>query len=80
MTHPISDRMIWQFARQNDFIIVTFDEDFYDLSNLYGTPPKVIWLRCGNLPVSILAQKLLNAQKDIENLNLDPQTVLLEVY
>ena len=50
---PISDRMIWQFARQNDFLIVTYDEDFYELSNLYGSPLKsfgcVLVMRLFNL-------------------------------
>ncbi len=42
------DRLIWQYARDNGFTIVTQDADFEILSQLYGFPPKVIWLRCGN--------------------------------
>ena len=42
------DELIWEFARENDYIIVTQDADFEALSQLYGFPPKVIWLRCGN--------------------------------
>ncbi len=42
------DKLIWQYARDNGFIIVTQDADFEVLSQLYGFPPKVIWLRCGN--------------------------------
>ena len=37
------DRKIWEFAKQNDFIIVTQDSDFNDLNSLYGFPPKVIY-------------------------------------
>lgn len=40
---------IWQFAREQQYTIVTFDADFYDLSLLRGMPPKIIWLRTGNL-------------------------------
>lgn len=43
-----SDMEIWDFARKNEYVIVTFDADFYDLSVLAGTPPKIIWLRIGN--------------------------------
>ena len=43
-----SDRDIWNFAKNEDYTIVTFDGDFYDLVTLYGHPPKVIWLRMGN--------------------------------
>ncbi len=77
---PISDRLIWQFARQNDFVIVTYDEDFYELSNLYGSPPKIIWLRFGNLPTEIITQKLLKFKTEIQNLILDPNTDLLEIF
>jgi predicted nuclease of predicted toxin-antitoxin system len=39
------DRRIWEFARANDFAIVTADADFYELAAALGAPPKVIWLR-----------------------------------
>lgn len=41
----ISDVEIWNFAKINNHCIVTFDSDFNDFSNLYGFPPKVIWIR-----------------------------------
>ncbi|MFN8864788.1 MAG: DUF5615 family PIN-like protein [Flavobacteriales bacterium] len=43
------DREIWEFARLNGFVIVTQDSDFNDLLALFGVPPKVIWIRTGNL-------------------------------
>ena len=42
------DRAIWEFAKANGFVIVSQDSDFADMAALYGPPPKVIWLRCGN--------------------------------
>jgi len=42
------DDEIWNFAKENGFAIVSKDSDFYDRSSLYGSPPKVIWLRVGN--------------------------------
>jgi predicted nuclease of predicted toxin-antitoxin system len=42
------DRDIWEFAKTNDFVIVTSDADFEELSLLLGAPPHVIWLRGGN--------------------------------
>ncbi|GAB2565122.1 hypothetical protein GCM10027190_13030 [Spirosoma areae] len=35
--------------RKHDYTIITFDEDLYNLTTLYGPPPKIIWLRTGNL-------------------------------
>ena len=43
-----SDEKIWEHARDNGFCIVTQDNDFAERSRLYGSPPKVVWLRCGN--------------------------------
>ena len=42
------DDDIWEYAKANDYCIVTQDSDFAERSRLYGAPPKVVWLRCGN--------------------------------
>ena len=42
------DRAIWEFAKAGGFVVVSQDADFADMAALYGPPPKVIWLRCGN--------------------------------
>jgi len=42
------DVVIWEFAKKHDFVIVTKDSDFNDLSMIKGYPPKVIWLQIGN--------------------------------
>lgn len=54
-----SDGQIRNFAKENQFAIVTFDADFFDLVTLYGHPPKVIWLRLGNRSSKNLAEILL---------------------
>ena len=43
-----SDKQIWEYAKENDFSIVTFDGDFYDFSLIWGHPPKIIWIRTYN--------------------------------
>lgn len=53
-----SDMEIWKFAKENEYIIVTFDIDFYDLTNLQGFPPKIIWLRFGNKQTDVIANKI----------------------
>lgn len=42
------DRTIWQYAKDNGFVIVTRDADFEELSTFLGQPPQVIWLRVPN--------------------------------
>lgn len=45
-----TDTEIWEFVSTNDFCLVTQDADFAERSRLYGSLPKVVWLRCGNAP------------------------------
>jgi len=59
-----SDIEIWQYAKQNKFTIVKFDADFFDISNLKGHPPKIIWLRFGNTKTDFLAD-LINSKNSI---------------
>jgi predicted nuclease of predicted toxin-antitoxin system len=35
-----NDERIWQYAKANNFIIVSQDVDFADMATLYGPPPK----------------------------------------
>ena len=42
------DMDVWEYARQNDFAIISKDTDFINLNVLKGFPPKVIWIQRGN--------------------------------
>jgi predicted nuclease of predicted toxin-antitoxin system len=65
------DFEIWEYAKVNDYTIITFDTDFFDMSILKGTPPKVIWLRLGNTTtdnlVACLKKNLDLIKEFIEN-------------
>lgn len=50
------DAIIWEYAKVNDFVIVSKDADFHQRSLLYGHPPKFIYLRIGNSPTSKIVQ------------------------
>ena len=52
------DIEIWEFAKNSNYSIVTFDADFIDLSLLKGFPPKIIWLKTGNTSTENIAIKL----------------------
>ena len=58
------DIEIWNFAYKNNYTIVTFDSDFYDISLIHGCPPKIIWLKSGNIATDEISQKLIK-NKDI---------------
>jgi len=48
INQPAKDIEIWEFVIQNDFTIVTHDDDFEKLLLLKGAPPKVIILKTFN--------------------------------
>jgi len=51
------DRAIFDEARaRRDVVIVSKDSDFADLVARYGTPPRVLWVTCGNLSNKRLQQ------------------------
>ena len=42
------DQEIFSRGREENAIILTKDKDFAEMVVRLGSPPKVIWLRCGN--------------------------------
>lgn len=73
------DIEIWKFAEENGFIIVTQDSDFNDLNSLYGFPPKVIWIRTGNLKTQIIADILVDYSEEIEKFVDDESSGCFEI-
>ena len=74
-----TDTDIWEFAKSNDFCIVSQDVDFAEKSRLYGSPPKVIWLRCGNAPTQVEAL-IRSGQEAIQELLNNSNLHCLELY
>lgn len=75
-----TDAAIWDYARANDFILVTLDADYADIAALRGPLPKVIWLRCGNQPTAYVEQLLRRNLVGIEQFARDATSGCLEIY
>lgn len=60
------DPEIWLHAKKEGLTIVTFDAGFYDISVINGHPPKIIWIRTGNLTTNELAQLLIENRMTID--------------
>ena len=74
-----SDLQVWEFARVNDYVIVTQDDDFSALSALRGHPPRVIKLTLGNSHNDrVLAVLLANSQQIAERFS-DPAVSMVEL-
>ncbi|MGL5872268.1 MAG: DUF5615 family PIN-like protein [Xenococcaceae cyanobacterium] len=65
----VEDSVVWQYARDNEFMIVTKDSDFSELILLRGFPPKVIWIRIGNCTTNDIESLIRSHTKEIENFN-----------
>ena len=52
------DTEIFALAKAENVILMTKDSDFVELVNRLGSPPKVIWLTCGNTSNSELRKIL----------------------
>jgi len=78
-TTPAKDTEIWNYARNNDMLIVTNDEDFFNLSLLKGFPPKVVLLRTGNQHRKFVEQLLINNKNHIRALAGSVEYGILEL-
>ena len=58
------DLTIWQYAKNNNYHIVSKDTDFNNISTLYGFPPKVIWINIGNASTNAIS-KLFEQREEI---------------
>jgi len=73
------DRAIWNYAKANGFILVTFDADFVDMAGLLGPPPKVIRLRCGNQVTAVIEALVRDRAEAIGDFEHD-HSACLEIY
>ena len=72
--------MIWRHAAEHGYTIVTKDADFHELGLLRGSPPKVLWLKCGNASNDRILT-LLKSQAPMIRKFLEAETLFcLELY
>jgi predicted nuclease of predicted toxin-antitoxin system len=74
-----SDDEVWNYARQQGFVLVSKDSDFYDKSMLYGHPPKVIWIKRGNCSNRQIQLILRNKVKTIADFYEDATVSFIRI-
>jgi predicted nuclease of predicted toxin-antitoxin system len=77
--HDASDIEIFEYAKLNNFSIVTFDSDFVDLNVIKGIPPKIIWLKTGNLTTKSIADLLNKNLNEIRKFLISEELEILEL-
>ena len=71
--YSADDIVVWRYAIDHEFIIVSKDEDFHQMSFLHGSPPKVIWLNVGNCSTSEIEALLREKAEMISEFSEDDQ-------
>jgi predicted nuclease of predicted toxin-antitoxin system len=74
-----NDRALWEFAKNNNYTLVSLDADLADLAALLGPPPRLIWLRCGNQRTGVI-ENLLRAHREAIAAFEGSSAVCLEIY
>ena len=74
------DQALWHYAQANGFTLVSQDSDFADMAALFGPPPRVIWLRCGNQPTVHIETLFRTHTQVILSFEHDPAAACLEIY
>lgn len=76
----VGDRVLWDYARENGFAIVSQDADFAEMAILLRSPPKVVWLRAGNQSTADISSLLRRHSDLILAFGDDVETACLEIY
>lgn len=74
------DDKVWDFARNNGFIIVSKDADFSEMTVVRGFPPKVVWIRRGNCATGDIADILRRDFSMVEELAKNASLGILLLY
>ena len=72
------DLVVWLHAADAGFTLVTHDADFRDIAALRGSPPKVVLLRCGNQPTTVIERLLRDHAVRLFDLEASADADLLE--
>ncbi len=60
------DVIIREYAARNDFVILSKDSDFHDMSILHGIPPKIVWIKRGNCSTKEIEALILENENAIK--------------
>jgi len=74
-----SDAQVWEFAKQEGYILVSKDNDFRQMSFQFGAPPKVVWLSVGNAGTGVIQRLLTESQEAIRAFVADPEAAFMVV-
>jgi len=71
---------VWEYAKKNDYIIVSKDADFSEIGLFRGFPPKVVWIRKGNCSTNEIENILRRDYRLVEELQKNDDAGVLLLY
>ena len=74
------DYEIWEYARQNDYTVVTVDKDIPTIGSVKGFPPKIIWLRTGNIKNQVIVLLFEERSSEFVDFINNEQTGCMMIY
>ena len=74
-----SDSEIWQYAKDNRFVIVSRDSDFQERSLVAGHPPQVVWLKIPNRSKTVVLNILLDHHIEIKQALIEQNRACVEI-
>ncbi len=72
-----NDQIIWDYAAKNNFTIISKDSEFHQRSFLLESPPKVIWISCGNASTDQILSLIRSSKKRISDFQKDRESSFL---
>ena len=74
-----SDKVVWQRAKDDGYVILTRDADFQELSLVWGQPPKVIRLKTMNQTRAATLNVLIESREAITDALLTQGLASVEI-
>jgi len=72
-----NDPVVWDYAKQQSFMIVSKDADFHQRSFVFGFPPKVVWVQLGNCTTDAVEQVIRKNFAAIKDFYEDAEAAFL---
>lgn len=71
------DLHVWNNAAEHGYLLASKDTDFYERSLVFGSPPKIVWLRTGNSTVAETITLLRNQYIVVRHFAEDKEATFL---
>ena len=70
------DVEIYNYAKQQGYVIMSKDDDFLELVESKGSPPQLIWVTCGNTSNTRMREVLAKVLEQVKELINEGETVV----